>query len=61
MGSVLEPKGEELRKAIRWVSDRRRDEPKLPIWKLAEEASVKFDLSPADSEFLRRALSEAKD
>lgn len=60
MASPLEPQGEDLRKAVRWVSDRRRDEPQAPIWKIVEEASVRFDLSPTDSEFLRRTLVENK-
>jgi len=58
--SALLPHGEDLRRAVRWVSDRRRDDPNLPIWKLVDEAARRFDLSPADAEFLMRMLREGE-
>ncbi len=48
----LEPKGEPLRRAVRWISDQRLDNPTLDIKKLVEEAGLRFDLTPPDQEFL---------
>ena len=49
MGETILPEKENLRRAIRWITE--QDEPTLPI---IEEASIRFDLSPADSAFLIR-------
>ncbi len=48
------PEGEGLRRALRWLDDRVRDEPRLDRAKLVGEASVKFDLTPVEEEFLLR-------
>ena len=46
------PEGEDLRRAIKWVSGSLQENAKIPIQQLVEEATFKFDLSPKDSEFL---------
>jgi hypothetical protein len=46
------PEGEEIRKAIKWVSANLEEHPDQPIGKLVEKAVFMFDLSPKDSEFL---------
>ena len=46
------PTGESLRRAIQWISERRRDTPELPLYKLVDEAAVRFDLSPTEAQFL---------
>ena len=51
MTTIL-PQGEDLRKAVKWISEERQSRPQIKIAKLVEEASVKFDLSPADGEYL---------
>jgi hypothetical protein len=56
MSTELEPKGEPLRKAVRWISDRRRDDPEADIRNLVNEAGFRFDLGPLDQEFLWNAL-----
>jgi hypothetical protein len=43
----LVPRGESIRKAVRWISDQRRRD--LDI---IEEACRRFDLSPVEEEFL---------
>jgi hypothetical protein len=50
------PEGEDIRKAVRWVSDRRLEEADIPAHVLFEKACVKFDLSPKKAEFLRHFL-----
>lgn len=49
--SIL-PEGEQLRKAIKWVSDKRLDNPAAGLSGLVQEACLKFDLSPKDTETL---------
>jgi hypothetical protein len=53
-----QPKGEELRQAIKWIDAERQDNPKKSLPKLVEEAGLKFNLSPKDAEFLMRFLRE---
>jgi hypothetical protein len=54
----IEPEGEELRKATKWISNKLQYESKVTLSKAIEEACVKFDLSPKDAEFLMRFFSE---
>lgn len=44
--------GEHLRKAIKWISDERIENPEAKLFKLIEAASMEFDLPPRDEEFL---------
>jgi len=46
------PEGEDLRRAVRWISQSRQDHPEQKLFQLIEEATFRFDLSPKDSEFL---------
>ena len=50
--SNIQPEGEDLRKAVKWISDERTYGDEKPLFKLIEEASLKFDLSPLDTEYL---------
>jgi hypothetical protein len=52
--TTIMPEGEDLRKAVKWISEERQSSPQKKLAKLVEEASVKFDLSPADAEYLFR-------
>jgi hypothetical protein len=62
MHDVL-PEGEDLRRAVKWVSSGLQDSPSQPVQPLVQEAIFKFDLSPKDAEFLvdffRRRKEEA--
>ncbi|MEW6003367.1 MAG: hypothetical protein AB1638_12090 [Nitrospirota bacterium] len=55
--SIL-PEGEQLRKAIRWISDERSSNPEANLSKLIGEACIKFDLSPKDANFLVNFFAE---
>jgi hypothetical protein len=44
--------GESLRRALRWLSERRQEDPKIPRLKLIEDAALRFDLTPAEADFL---------
>jgi hypothetical protein len=57
--TTIQPAGEELRKAVKWISEARQDEPGKKLSKLIEEACMKFDLSPVDAEFLQKTLKES--
>jgi hypothetical protein len=46
------PEGEDLRRAVKWISGNLLEDPALPIMPLVQEAIFKFDLSPRDAEFL---------
>jgi hypothetical protein len=54
----IQPTGEDLRKAVKWVSDERKYNPEKELKAVIEEACMKFDLSPLDEDFLRRKLFE---
>jgi len=46
------PEGEDLRRAVRWVSAGLQESPGQQVIRLVEQAIFKFDLSPKDGEFL---------
>jgi hypothetical protein len=46
------PEGESLRRALRWLDERVKEEPGLQRAKLVNEAAARFDLSPVEEEFL---------
>jgi hypothetical protein len=52
------PEGGAVRKAIQWVSKMREEGVKESLAILVEQASVRFNLSPKDSEFLTRFFNE---
>lgn len=56
--SNIQPHGENLRKAIQWISEERLSKPAQNMVMLAEKAAIKFDLTPDDSEFLLRFVKE---
>ena len=54
----IQPEGEDLRKAIKWISEMRQEEPDKSLTRLVEEAGAKFDLPPKDQEFLYRFIRQ---
>ena len=46
------PEGEQLRRAVKWISDMRLIDSGVSQAKLIAEACLKFDLPPKDAEFL---------
>lgn len=51
----IQPKGEHLRNAIRWISEQRIENPEASLQNLIEKAGAMFNLSPKDEIFLSRA------
>ena len=55
--STVQPEGEDLRKAVKWISEEHKYNPELKYAKLIEEACLKFNLSPKDAEYLAGFIS----
>ena len=51
--SAIQPKGEKLRQAVKWISGSRQEDESRPILILIQEAAHQFNLSPKEEEFLR--------
>ena len=56
----LLPDGEDLRRAVKWISSHLQEDPGQPVQLLVREAIFKFDLSPKDAEFLIGFFSQRK-
>ncbi|MEA1968640.1 MAG: hypothetical protein U9N77_10540 [Thermodesulfobacteriota bacterium] len=56
-----QPEGENLRKAVKFISDEREENPAQNMVSLVDSASLRFDLTPEDSEFLLRFVRESED
>lgn len=54
------PDGEDLRRAVKWISGNLQENPGQPVAPLLQEAVFKFDLSPKDADFLIDFYSKAK-
>ena len=52
--TTIQPKGENLRKAVKWISEERQYDPERNHRSIIEEACLKFNLSPAEAEYLNK-------
>jgi hypothetical protein len=52
--NVITSEKEEVKRAIRWVSESLEQNASQPLDKLIQKAIFAFDLSPMDAEFLTR-------
>ncbi len=50
--TTVMPEGENIRKAVKWISGELQDNPNKSLQKLVNDAVLRFDLSPKDAEFL---------
>jgi len=57
---TVHPQGEDVRKAVRWISEERKYDPDRKTRALVRKAVEKFDLSPKDAEFLERFVQDEK-
>jgi hypothetical protein len=48
----LLPDGEDLRRAVKWISGNLQEDAEQPVQALVQKAIFKFDLSPKDADFL---------
>ena len=49
---------ESLKQAITWISGQRKQNPEKDVVKIAQEANIRFDLNPEDSEFVLRFIKD---
>jgi len=54
----IQPQGEEIRNAVKWISEERKYNSERKAEELVQDACIKFDLSPKDAEFLTRFVRE---
>jgi hypothetical protein len=52
----IQPQGENLRKAVKWISDQRQDDPDLSVNTLIDRACLTFNLTPAEAAALESLL-----
>ena len=52
--------GDRLQRALTWANQRLEESPQTDLAALASDASLKFELKPADEEFIFRRLAESK-
>jgi hypothetical protein len=57
----LLPDGEDIRRAVKWISGHLVEDPDQRLQPLIQEAIFKFDLSPRDAEFLIGFYTRKKD
>jgi hypothetical protein len=55
---TIMPEGGAIRKAVHWISQMREEGAKASLATLIEQASVRFNLSPKDSDFLNRFFTK---
>jgi hypothetical protein len=56
----LLPDGEDIRRAVKWVSTHLQENPDQSVQPLVHEAVFRFDLSPRDADFLIGFYSREK-
>lgn len=54
----LLPDGEDLRRAVKWISAHLQENSDQPVQPLVQKAIFTFDLSPKDAEFLIRFFDQ---
>lgn len=56
--ATIQPKGEKIRQAVRWISDERLEDENKDFSALISKAGMKFNLSPAEEDYLRTFYKE---
>jgi hypothetical protein len=59
--ATIQPKGEKLRQAVRWISEKQGEGKEEGIRKLIQKACLRFNLSPKEEGFLVSFYEERKD
>ena len=54
--TTIQPDGEMIRKAVKWISDERQTDQSKKHQQLIEEAAIRFNLSPMEVEYLNNFL-----
>jgi hypothetical protein len=56
--SNIQPQGDNIRKAVKWISEERQAGTATDNNRLVDQAAVKFNLSPNEVEFLIKFVKE---
>ena len=56
--ATIQPKGEKVRNAVKWISLKLKEDEKRKIAVLIQEAAMKFNLSPKEEEFIDNFYKE---
>lgn len=59
--SAIGLEGDAIRNALKWLAERRLEDPSAPRMQLIDEAGRRFDLSPLEVEFLVSNWHEDRD
>ena len=59
--ATIQPKGEKVRQAVKWISENLQEDEKRAIYRLIQDASLRFTLSPKEENFLRSFYEEGSD
>ena len=59
--ATIQPQGEKMRQAVKWISCELSEDETRKLHLLIQEASMRFNLSPKDEEFLRTFYKECED
>ena len=56
--ATIQPKGEKVRLAVKWISAERLEDEGQTFSRLIAEAALRFNLSPNEEEYLRAFYRE---
>ena len=59
--ATIQLKGERVRRAVKWISENRKEDDKRSVYRLIQDASLRFTLSPKEEDFLRAFYEERSD
>lgn len=54
----IQPQGENLRNAVKWIGAERKDNPDQSVQKLLDQACLAFNLTPAEAAFLESLVKD---
>ena len=58
--ATIKPEGEKIRQAVKWISSERLEDEKQKSSILIQNASLRFNLSPKEEEFLMSFYDERR-
>ena len=58
--TTIQPDGEMIRKAVKWISEERQIDPSKHLRQMIEAAALRFNLSPMEVEYLSNFLKTEK-
>ena len=56
--ATIQPKGETLRQAVKFISSERLEDNGLSLSQLIQEVALRFNLSPKEEEYLKSFYEE---